>query len=202
MSGCELVRLVVGIGLQDLGTLQMNPGSEVARRCSQLLDAVEQVPEIGVPALPKLRLQVGLEPRDPLRDRELDRGPAAHEVVGAVPHDAVEALGIRNDLGRPLEAEPEFSPGKRDRRLLVAEAAEKLRPTVAIALYREQIEWLVEHRGRDHYRQACDLLKRVRMLHLAMGETEAWTRYLAAFKSQYRRLRALKNELELAAITG
>lgn len=157
---------------------RLKPTAEVYRDIRRLAEAIEQWSRIR-PAL----LNLLSRPHNPTLLLEI------HLAEGELD----EALAC-------LEAEPEFSPGKRERRLLVASAAEKLSPTTAIDLYREQIAWLVEHRGRDHYRTACELLKRVRALHLAIGEEEAWSRYVAAFKSQYRRLRALKDELQQAGL--
>ncbi|HVC34925.1 MAG TPA: SWIM zinc finger family protein [Chloroflexota bacterium] len=84
--------------------------------------------------------------------------------------------------------------------LVVAQAAEASRPRAALAIYQQRVERLIALRGRVSYQAACDLLKRVRAIHETLGETDAWTRYLADLREQNRNLRALKDELAAARL--
>jgi tetratricopeptide (TPR) repeat protein len=80
----------------------------------------------------------------------------------------------------------------------VARAAEATRPKAALEIYRKQAEGLIQRQGRQNYREACQLLKKVRELHKELGEDAAWTSYLATVREQNRRLRAFQEELSAA----
>ncbi len=90
--------------------------------------------------------------------------------------------------------------GGQSLRLTVAEAAEETRPRAALEIYRQYAEGLIAQRGRENYRQACDLLKRVQQLYQRLDENETWTRYIADLREQNRTLRALKEELAAAEL--
>lgn len=84
--------------------------------------------------------------------------------------------------------------------LAVAKAAESTRPRAALEIYRQRAEKLIELRGRDNYRVACDLLCKIRSLHRALGEDNAWTDYVTALRERTRALRALKEEMATAGL--
>ena len=84
--------------------------------------------------------------------------------------------------------------------LEVARAAEETRPREAIELYRQHAERLIAQRGRQNYQAACTYLAKMRALYEKLGESEAWTSYIAALREQNRNLRALKEELAQAGL--
>src|SRR6266496_3716038 len=84
--------------------------------------------------------------------------------------------------------------------LEVARAAEETRPREAIELYRQHAERLIAQRGRQNYQPACTYLAKMRALYEKLGESEAWTSYIAALREQNRNLRALKEELAQAGL--
>ncbi len=84
--------------------------------------------------------------------------------------------------------------------LEVARAAEETRPHEAIELYQQNAERLIAMRDRKNYRAACTYLIKVRTLYEKLGESEAWTSYIAALREQNRNLRALKEELTNAGL--
>jgi uncharacterized Zn finger protein/catechol 2,3-dioxygenase-like lactoylglutathione lyase family enzyme len=90
--------------------------------------------------------------------------------------------------------------GSRDMALVVARAAEEMRPREAIELYRQHAEQLIAQRDRKRYQAACDYLARMRTLYKKLGEDEQWTSYITALREQNRNLRALKEELAKAGL--
>jgi uncharacterized Zn finger protein len=80
----------------------------------------------------------------------------------------------------------------------VAQAAEADHPEAALALYRNEIDRLIEARGRESYQQAARYLLRARDLHERLGLD--WQSYLARLKDEYRRWRALQEELRRAGL--
>lgn len=86
--------------------------------------------------------------------------------------------------------------------LQVAQAAEELRPQEAIELYRDLVEKLIAQRGRQNYQEACKHLTKIRALYEKSGESAAWSRYITTLREQNRNLRALKEELAHAGLSG
>lgn len=82
----------------------------------------------------------------------------------------------------------------------VAKAAEETRPQAAIQLYQEYLERLIAIRGRENYKSASELLKKVRALYMRIGESEQWDNYITLLREKNRSLRALKEELTLAGL--
>lgn len=80
----------------------------------------------------------------------------------------------------------------------VAQAAEADHPEAALALYRNEIDRLIEARGRESYQQAARYLLRARDLHERLGLD--WQNYLARLKDEHRRLRAFQEELHRAGL--
>lgn len=81
-----------------------------------------------------------------------------------------------------------------------AEEAEDDRPEVALEVYRERAEWLIEQRGRRNYRDACVYLRKTKRLHRAIGKEQEWSDYLEELRSRERRLSALQQELDAASL--
>jgi hypothetical protein len=82
----------------------------------------------------------------------------------------------------------------------VAKAAEKARPEAAIEIYSRRAEALVGAGSREHYRGACDFMKKVRALYRDCGAPEKWERYVTSVREKHPRLRALKEEMDKARI--
>ena len=102
-------------------------------------------------------------------------------------------------IGPALKAVRQYeqiSPYARDRLLRVAQAAAETHPQASIDIYRDQAERLVEARGRDNYRQACNYLTKIQGLYRQMSQKPAWTDFMAGFRERHRGLPALQNELD------
>ena len=87
-----------------------------------------------------------------------------------------------------------------DRLIRVAQAASETHPHAAIDIYLQQAERLIEARGRENYRRACDHLARVRDIHRQLGEEPAWTDLIARLRERHRRLPALREELSSSGL--
>jgi uncharacterized Zn finger protein len=159
-------------------------------RLSPSLDAYKEVRQLAG----ALGHWTGLRPAllDFVRDRQrsdllirihLDEGEidAALETLGSRPSPAYDYSGQHLSLE-------------------VAEAAEDTRPEAARAIYQQQAERLIVHRGRNNYRDACHMLAKARGLYERAGESEAWATYIAALRERTRNLRALKEELTSAKL--
>lgn len=77
----------------------------------------------------------------------------------------------------------------------VARVAEQARPCDAIRLYMEQVNPLIDARGRENYKIAAGYLARVRKLYKQLGEVPQWDALIANLREKNRTLRALKEEL-------
>jgi catechol 2,3-dioxygenase-like lactoylglutathione lyase family enzyme len=84
--------------------------------------------------------------------------------------------------------------------LEVARAAEETRPRDAIVLYQQYAERLIAQRQRKYYQESCKYLAKMRALYEKLGDTEAWTSYIADLREKNRNLRALKEELANAGL--
>jgi tetratricopeptide (TPR) repeat protein len=82
----------------------------------------------------------------------------------------------------------------------VAKAAEENHPEESIEIYQAYVETLIEWRGRENYRIACEYLSSVRRLYQKVGQGEIWIKYIAALREQHRNLPALKDELAKAKL--
>ncbi len=82
----------------------------------------------------------------------------------------------------------------------VARAAERSRPADALALYREQVDRLLAGRNREHYAEACQLLRRIRNLMKRTGAARFWGNYLDELRERHRGLRGFESELEKAEL--
>lgn len=82
----------------------------------------------------------------------------------------------------------------------VADAAAESKPEAAIALYRREVEHLIDRQGRTQYRDACRLIAKVRKLHLRLQDKAGWTTYRDDLLARNRRLRAFREEFQAAKL--
>ncbi len=109
-------------------------------------------------------------------------------------HGAVDAaLGSLGQMERVGRSSNQLS-------LAVARVAERSRPEEAIRLYRDQIERLIEARGRPNYAEAAQHLVRVQDLCEMLGQIDEWESYVWGLSERHKRLRALKEEMDRAGI--
>ena len=97
------------------------------------------------------------------------------------------------------ERKPGFPYGT-DQLIRVAESASETHPHAALDIYRQQVERLIETRGRDNYHRACEHLTRVRNLYRQLSQEPAWADFIAQLRERHRRLPALKEELSNAGL--
>ena len=82
----------------------------------------------------------------------------------------------------------------------VAQAASETHPHAAFDIQLQQAEILIEGRGRENYRRACDCLTRVRDIHQKLGEEPAWSDLIIGLWERHRRLPALREEPESSGL--
>ena len=102
------------------------------------------------------------------------------------------------EIDLALKAVKQRKPGflyGADQLIRVAQSASETHPHAAIDIYRQQVESLIEARGRDNYQRACTYLTKVRDLYRQLAEEPAWTDFIAQLRERHRRLPALKEEL-------
>ena len=78
----------------------------------------------------------------------------------------------------------------------VAAAIEKLYPEEALRLYQTLADSLVASRQRQGYQYAADYLVQVKNLYSTLQRSNEWPPYIQTFRTQYKSLRALKQELD------
>ena len=81
-------------------------------------------------------------------------------------------------------------------RLRVAAAAERDHPERARAIYERVAEGYIGYRGRENYKEAAKLLKKVQELYLRQGQEADWAAYIEDLRASNKSLRALKEELD------
>ena len=82
----------------------------------------------------------------------------------------------------------------------VAKAAEETRPDAAIKIYQQEVEKLINARGRENYQTACSYLASMRTLYEKINASDQWTSYITGLRDRNRGLRALKEELAGAGL--
>ncbi len=82
----------------------------------------------------------------------------------------------------------------------VTRAAEETRPAVSIEIYKQHAETLIDNRGRENYRMACEYLVDVRKLYERIGHSQIRTSYITALREQNKNLPALKDEMAKAKL--
>jgi uncharacterized Zn finger protein len=84
--------------------------------------------------------------------------------------------------------------------LKVARAAERTRPREALEIYRKKSEEIIERRGRENYRQACEYLGKVRKLYQELNDEAGWKKYIEDLREKHQSLTALQDELRKARL--
>lgn len=79
--------------------------------------------------------------------------------------------------------------------LRLAAAARSKYPNFSLKIYQEITENLIEERKRESYRQACDYLKIIKSIYEDLQQVKEWEIYLSNLLQTYRRLKALKEEI-------
>ena len=87
-----------------------------------------------------------------------------------------------------------------DQLIRVAQAASGTHPHAAVDIYLQQVESLIEARGRDNYRRACAHLARMRDIYRQLEDEPAWTGFIAQLRERHRRLPALREELDSSGL--
>ena len=82
----------------------------------------------------------------------------------------------------------------------VAQAAEATHPEEALGLYLGLVERLIQWQGRENYAAAARYLQRVRTLYQGQGQAEQWQALITSVRTENKRLRALKDELDKAKL--
>ena len=90
----------------------------------------------------------------------------------------------------------------RDYGLRVARAAEEEFPQVALEIYGRRVEQYIDERNRNSYREAAQLLMRMRTIYKAQGQMAVWQEQIAALRKEYKRLPALQDEIMKAGLLG
>jgi uncharacterized Zn finger protein len=80
--------------------------------------------------------------------------------------------------------------------LELAAAREKDHPGDAISVYRDRIESLIDHKNKESYREARDLILKVRDLMRRTGREPEFAAYLDSVRAAHRRKRNLMDLLE------
>ena len=133
-----------------------------------------------------------------LRQELLDEWSAAKQ-YGLLTDIYLEEGEIDLALKSVKQRRPGFLYGA-DQLTRVAQSASETHPRAAIDIYLQQVESLIEARGRDNYQRACSHLIKVRDLYRQLSEEPAWTDFIAELRERYRRLPALKEELSNAGL--
>ncbi len=84
--------------------------------------------------------------------------------------------------------------------LQVAKAAENSRPEQAIRLYLNQVNSLIDQRGRGNYFEAANLLKVVRRINQRLGKQDEWQALITSLRQENRGLPAFQDELDKAGL--
>lgn len=117
--------------------------------------------------------------------------------------EAREALTALSELERAAPGSPYgYGYGLADLRIRVARVAERDHPDRASAIYQREAQRLIDQRGRENYRAAAGYLARVRDLYVRQGRDDEWRTTFAALRERHKSLRALKEELAAAGLTG
>ncbi len=82
----------------------------------------------------------------------------------------------------------------------VAARSRHARPRKAIPIYIARARAEIGMRSRDYYAQAARHLTIVRELYKDIGEEETWAKWIAELREEFRRLRALQDELNKAGL--
>ena len=84
--------------------------------------------------------------------------------------------------------------------LCVADIARRNYPAEAALLYRRLAEIYIGRKRRERYREACEILRKMRSTMRADGDGDAWDRYLDSLMDLHHRRWALREELRSAGL--
>ena len=170
---------------------------DLAEALALAMRLLEQRPHLAR-YLEARELSQGLGVWQELRPQLLDGWTAAGE-YGLLTDIYLEEGEIDLALKSVNQRKPSFLYGM-EQLLRVAEAASETHPKAVLDIYRQQAESLIEARGRDNYRQACEILVKVRYLYQQLSQEPVWTGFIAELRERHRRLPALKDELSSAGL--
>jgi uncharacterized Zn finger protein len=113
----------------------------------------------------------------------------------------VEIALYEQDIDWTLTLLPKLQGWNRaEQTLKVAQAAEKLKPEAAIALYRTIIADVIARKNRSAYQAAVQYLKILKSLHESLQQPANWQNYIQKIRTPYPTLRALQAELTKAKL--
>jgi uncharacterized Zn finger protein len=69
-------------------------------------------------------------------------------------------------------------------------------PKVAIAIYEELVQAMIERKNRSAYQEAIQYLQAIRKLQKLPKTSKAWKQYIQGIREQYPKLKALHEELD------
>jgi uncharacterized Zn finger protein len=122
-----------------------------------------------------------------LHDEEWD---AAWEMVD---HIAAESRTRRDAWGWGWVGQPGID-------LEVADKSKEARPHKALPVFSKYARRQIEGRSRGHYHQAAAYLSVVRDLYQKIGDENSWRELIQGIREEFRRLRALQDELNQAGL--
>ena len=81
-----------------------------------------------------------------------------------------------------------------------SKASEDTHPLASIEIYQRYAERLIDQRGRDNYRQACEYLTSMGNIYQKIGQSTVWTDYIMSLRAKYKNLPALRDEMAMAKL--
>ncbi len=79
--------------------------------------------------------------------------------------------------------------------VVIAEGVKQNRPFEAIAIYEKIVEYNIDQRKRDRYRQSATYANKIKAIYLqVLNDPDGWHRYLSTIRENHRRLPALIDE--------
>jgi hypothetical protein len=82
-----------------------------------------------------------------------------------------------------------------------AKAIADSHPDIAVELFNETAESLIARRGRSNYREACELIGRIRDTYESFERMREWKRYRDQLLADYNNLPAFKDEMRKAELS-
>jgi len=110
--------------------------------------------------------------------------------------DALAALALAE---KPQSRFP-YHANSASLRLSVAQLAEESRPQAAIEIYCAVAEQEINGRQRQTYASAAGYLKHAKTIYTRLEDIATWTALIAHIRQEYKRLRALQDELNKAGL--
>ena len=112
-----------------------------------------------------------------------------------------KALELLESQKRPYDSpEGPYGYGMYEVAIDVAKATENTHPLASIEIYQRYAERLIDQRGRDNYRQACEYLTSMGNIYQKIGQSTVWTDYIMSLREKYKNLPALKDEMAMAKL--